>query len=89
MQVHDATQTNITELPDCRRSSAARGNKNGKSGTNAGVAADSMYLNPKSTVSYWLKNAPFQEPYTGELPSKADIVIIGGKSLLAFGRHVL
>lgn len=37
-----------------------------------------MHLNPTSTLSYWLTNAPFQQPTKEPLPDKADIVIIGG-----------
>ncbi|KAI9494563.1 FAD dependent oxidoreductase [Zychaea mexicana] len=36
-----------------------------------------MHLNPISTQSYWLNNAPFQTPSKDPLPSEADIVIIG------------
>ncbi|KAI8139750.1 FAD dependent oxidoreductase [Fennellomyces sp. T-0311] len=36
-----------------------------------------MHLNPASTESYWLRNAPFQQPSKDPLPAKADIVIIG------------
>ncbi|KAI7875557.1 FAD dependent oxidoreductase [Lichtheimia hyalospora FSU 10163] len=36
-----------------------------------------MHLNPTSTLSYWLTNAPFQQPTNEPLPDKADIVIIG------------
>ncbi|KAI8081556.1 FAD dependent oxidoreductase [Halteromyces radiatus] len=38
-----------------------------------------VHLNPScNTHSHWLHNAPYQQPTTTPLPTKADIVIIGG-----------
>lgn len=45
-----------------------------------------VHLNPLcNTQSHWLHNAPFQTPSTTALPSKADIVIVGGNGRYMHG----